>query len=208
MKTLIFCFIISILVHTALFIDYSSKKSNKNSSLIAKKNFIDVEIIQASDGVLNAEDKSGIDKISNTVLNNIEKKVIKNINSIDKSINPNKQKSVLKTAKKGVDGYQNTKTFSAGYASYMPQPKYPLISRRNKEEGSIFFNIELDENGKLITYSIIKSSGYKRLDKEAEKALKAAKFQPALKNGIPVKSDFDLTITFTLKGKQVNNEYN
>ena len=79
MKTLIFCFIISILVHTALFIDYSSKKSNKNSSLIAKKNFIDVEIIQASDGVLNAEDKSGIDKISNAVSNNIEKKVIKNI---------------------------------------------------------------------------------------------------------------------------------
>lgn len=201
MRTLIFCFIVSILLHTALFINYGSKKSNENSSLLSKNNLINIEIMQASEGTLNAKDKYGIDKNSYAVSNNAKKTARKDINSdTEKNITQQKQKSVLKTAKKGTDGYQKTETFSAGYASYMPQPKYPLISRRNKEEGSIFFNIELDENGAVITYSIIKSSGYKRLDKEAEKALKAAKFQPALKNGVPVSSNFDLKITFTLKG--------
>lgn len=52
----------------------------------------------------------------------------------------------------------------------------------------------------MTAYKMVQSSGYKRLDKEAEKSLKTAKFQPALKNGEPVNSNFDLKITFTLQG--------
>ena len=53
----------------------------------------------------------------------------------------------------------------------------------------------------MINYKIIKSSGYKKLDKQAERSVKAAKFQPALNNGKPVSSDFELKITFSLKDR-------
>lgn len=198
MKTLILCFALSLTLHAALLFDYNMKNNHSNS-LSSEKSYISVEIMHASQGIMNAEDISGINNVSQKQADNsIEKKVEKSLHG--KNIKQYEKKSELKTAEKGADGYQQTDTFSIGYASYIPAPKYPLISRRNKEEGSIIFNINIDEMGSLTTYKIVQSSGYERLDKEAEKSLKTAKFQPALKNGKPVNSNFDLKITFTLKG--------
>ncbi len=198
MKALILCFALSLILHSALLFDYNMKNNN-NNSLSSAKSYISVEIMHASQGIMNAEDISGINNVSQKQADNsIEKKAEKSL--YGKNIKKNEKKSELKTAEKGDDGYKKTDTFSIGYASYIPAPEYPLISRRNKEEGSIIFNINIDEAGSLTAYEIVQSSGYERLDKEAEKSLKTAKFQPALKNGKPVHSNFDLKITFTLKG--------
>lgn len=200
MKTLILCFALSLILHAVLLFDYNMKNNHSNS-LSSEKSYISIEIMHASQGIMNAEDISGINNVSQKQADNsIEKKVEKSLHGKNKNIKKHEKKSELKTAKKGADGYQKTDTFSIGYASYIPAPEYPLISRRNKEEGSIIFNINIDEMGSLTAYKIVQSSGYERLDKEAEKSLKTAKFQPALKNGKPVNSSFDLKITFTLKG--------
>ena len=61
------------------------------------------------------------------------------------------------------------------------------------------FNIYIDSKGDMLNYKIIKSSGYKRLDKQAEISLKSAKFQPALNNGEPISSEFELK--FSLKDR-------
>lgn len=196
MKILIYCLIFSLFIHAALLFDYNYKNNN-SKSLSSAKSYISLEIMHLSQGIKQAEDISGINNISQKQADdNIYKKVEKGLQRKSKNI----KKSELKTAKKGNEGYEKTKAYTNGYASYVPEPRYPLISRRNKEEGSIIFNIEIDNKGNMTAYKIVQSSGYKRLDKEAEKSLKTAKFQPALKDGEPVNSNFDLKITFTLRG--------
>lgn len=200
MKTLIFCFILSLFIHAALLFNYNNKNNNSNS-ISSAKSYVSIEIMHSSQGMKYAEDISGIDDISQKQAdNNIYKKVEKGMQEKNKNIKKYEKKSELKTAKKGNEGYEKTKAYTNGYASYVPEPKYPLISRRNKEEGSIIFNIKVDKKGNMTAYKMVQSSGFKRLDKEAEKSIKTAKFQPALKNGEPVSSNFDLKITFTLQG--------
>lgn len=200
MKTLIFSLILSLFIHAALLFNYNNKNNNSNS-ISSAKSYVSVEIMHLSQGVKQAEDISGINNISQKQADdNIYKKVEKGLQRKSKNIKKSELKSELKSAKKGNEGYEKTKAYTNGYASYVPEPRYPLISRRNKEEGSIIFNIEIDNKGNMTAYKIVQSSGYKRLDKEAEKSIKTAKFQPALKNGEPVSSNFDLKITFTLQG--------
>lgn len=200
MKTLIFSLILSLFIHAALLFNYNNKNNNSNRISSAKP-YVSVEIMHLSQGVKQAEDISGVNNVSQKKAdNNIKKEIDKSLNGKSKNIKKQEKKSELKTAKKGNEGYEKTSSFINGYASYVPEPKYPLISRRNKEEGSIIFNIEVDNKGNMTAYKMVQSSGFKRLDKEAEKSIKTAKFQPALKNGEPVHSNFDLKITFTLQG--------
>ena len=200
MKTLIFSLILSLFIHAALLFNYNNKNNNSNS-ISSAKSYVSVEIMHLSQGVKQAEDISGVNNVSQKKAdNNIKKEIDKGLNGKSKNIKKQEKKSELKTAKKGNEGYEKTSSFINGYASYVPEPKYPLISRRNKEEGSIIFNIEVDNKGNMTAYKMVQSSGFKRLDKEAEKSIKTAKFQPALKNGEPVSSNFDLKITFTLQG--------
>lgn len=200
MKTLIFSLILSLFIHAALLFNYNNKNNNSNS-ISSAKSYVSVEIMHLSQGVKQAEDISGVNNVSQKKAdNNIKKEIDKSLNGKSKNIKEHEKKSELKTAKKGNEGYEKTSSFINGYASYVPEPKYPLISRRNKEEGSIIFNIEVDNKGNMTAYKMVQSSGFKRLDKEAEKSIKTAKFQPALKNGEPVHSNFDLKITFTLQG--------
>lgn len=200
MKTLIFSLILSLFIHAALLFNYNNKNNNSNS-ISAAKSYVSIEIMHLSQGVKQAEDISGVNNISQKQADsNIYKKIEKGMQEKNKNIKKYGKKSELKTAKKGNEGYEKILSYTNGYASYIPEPKYPLLSRRNKEEGSIIFNIKVDKKGNMTAYKIVQSSGYKRLDKEAEKSLKTAKFQPALKNGEPVNSNFDLKITFTLQG--------
>ena len=200
MKTLIFSLILSLFIHAALLFNYNNKNNN-SKSISSAKSYVSVEIMHLSQGVKQAEDISGVNNVSQKKAdNNIKKEIDKSLNGKSKNIKKQEKKSELKTAKKGNEGYEKTSSFINGYASYVPEPKYPLISRRNKEEGSIIFNIKVDKKGNMTAYKMVQSSGYKRLDKEAEKSIKTAKFQPALKNGEPVSSNFDLKITFTLQG--------
>lgn len=200
MKTLIICLILSLMIHSGLFFDYD-KKNDNSTSLSSVQSYINIEILHASKGIKSAEDMNNINNISQKQANNkIEKKVEKSLKRKNKNIKKIEKKSDLKTAEKGYEGYEKDTSYTNGYASYVPTPKYPLISRRNKEEGSIVFNIKIDKEGNMTAYKIVQSSGYERLDKEAEKSLKTAKFKPAIKNGVPVNSNFDLKITFTLKG--------
>jgi len=76
--------------------------------------------------------------------------------------------------------------------------KYPRVSRRKNEEGTVDLNIKIDEHGNVTKIQVIASSGYKRLDKSAVKSIKRAKFTPAVKNGKHVASELKMNITFKL----------
>ena len=78
------------------------------------------------------------------------------------------------------------------------QPKYPRLSQRRNEEGDVQLAIEVSASGKPGKIRVVQSSGYKRLDEAAVKAVQKATFTPARKFGRPIDSTTTITITFRL----------
>ena len=79
---------------------------------------------------------------------------------------------------------------------YVP---YPRRARRRGIEGKVEISLEISEKGEVMSAKVISSSGHKDLDEAGLKAATSVKFSPASKDGIPVKGEFILTITFKLK---------
>jgi len=65
----------------------------------------------------------------------------------------------------------------------LSKPKYPRYSRINEEEGTVVFIVEVSANGRHGKIEIETSSGYRRLDCAAVKALEKAAFMPARLGG-------------------------
>ena len=83
-------------------------------------------------------------------------------------------------------------------ASTAIQPKYPRISQRRNEQGDVTLLVQVLASGKPGTVRVAKSSGHKRLDEAALKAVEKATFEPARKFGQAVDSETEITITFKL----------
>jgi len=64
-------------------------------------------------------------------------------------------------------------------------PRYPAASERLHEEGVVSLKFLISENGQVVSGSVEKSSGYKRLDDAALAALSLCKFKPATVDGKP-----------------------
>lgn len=75
---------------------------------------------------------------------------------------------------------------------------YPLSARRLKKNGFVKAGITIDENGKMISFAILESSG-EEFSKSVEQALKNAAFEPAWVNGVRVKSYGVLPVRFEIK---------
>jgi protein TonB len=70
---------------------------------------------------------------------------------------------------------------------YAPAPKYPPLSIRNGEEGTVLLLVKVDATGKPIDVTLKKSSGYRELDKNAMKHVLATwRFHPARHQGIAI----------------------
>ena len=59
-----------------------------------------------------------------------------------------------------------------------PKPPYPLVSRRMAEQGAVDLRLCLTYQVQIESVSVIKSSGYKRLDSSALETVKTWKFSP------------------------------
>ncbi len=201
MKTLIPSLILSLIIHIIFFIKAEEYHTNNNINFSAKQNTVMVSIMQSSKGVVTDHSSINSDDENQTATKSAKQQ--KQLNESDTGKHQKKQeekKQTAKNAKKGGYSHNDNKEIQEGYASYVPAPKYPLSSRRNKEEGTVVFNIMIDSSGKLVKYNIVASSGYKKLDIEAEKAVKHAKFHPAYKKGEAVTSSIELKITFKIQG--------
>ena len=76
-------------------------------------------------------------------------------------------------------------------------PEYPWVSRINKEEGLVRLNVTLDTHGFPSLVEVIQSSGYKRLDESAIKAVKQAQYL----NKSEKETLIQLNLNFELKKK-------
>jgi protein TonB len=82
---------------------------------------------------------------------------------------------------------------------YAPAPKYPPLSLRNGEQGTVLLLVKVGADGKPIDASIKKSSGYRELDKNALKHVLATwRFHPAMHQGIAIPALALVPINFTI----------
>lgn len=78
-------------------------------------------------------------------------------------------------------------------------PEYPEESRAARERGLVILRVEVTPAGDPATVSILKSSGYFRLDQAAKHAVQHWKFHPAIRAGTPVLSETDVPVHFKLQ---------
>ena len=64
-----------------------------------------------------------------------------------------------------------------------PPPRYPSISRRLSEEGTVVLRVELDEQGQVARAAVATGSGFPRLDEAAQAAVKGWRCTPARRDG-------------------------
>lgn len=81
----------------------------------------------------------------------------------------------------------------------LPKPEYPRLSRLRGEEGVVLLEIEVLPDGRVGAVRVLQGSPYPRLTKAALAAARAARFQPALRDGQPVRAVVRVPFEFTLR---------
>lgn len=79
-------------------------------------------------------------------------------------------------------------------------PRYPVESRRKKEQGTVELLLILGTDGRVETISVARSSGFGRLDEAALNAVRRWRWAPTLQGGTPVKVRGVVEIPFVLTG--------
>ena len=79
-----------------------------------------------------------------------------------------------------------------------PKPRYPYLSRVNSEEGKVILQVHVSHTGDVSKIEIQQSSGYRRLDRAAQKAVSRWKFKPAQVAGLATAGTVQVPINFVL----------
>jgi protein TonB len=78
------------------------------------------------------------------------------------------------------------------------RPVYPFGSRRRGEEGTVTLEVEVSPAGIPNAVRIVSSSGFPALDLAAQRAVLAARFKPARRDGEPVTATAQVSLVFRL----------
>lgn len=88
---------------------------------------------------------------------------------------------------------------TSGRGARITQPEYPPASRRAGETGTVQLRCFVSETGRCSEISVVKSSGYARLDEAAVKEVQRNwKFVPGKEDGKPVAAWHTFAVTFRL----------
>lgn len=79
-------------------------------------------------------------------------------------------------------------------------PRYPLESRRKREQGVVVLQVTLDASGAVADISVARSCGHDRLDQAALKAVKRWRWSPTRRGGQDVIARGLVEIPFELQG--------
>ena len=78
-------------------------------------------------------------------------------------------------------------------------PVYPEESARRGEHGAVLVMIHVSPDGSIDGVEIIRSSGYRLLDRSAVDAVQTWRFVPAVKDGEPVPFDMPMRFVFEFR---------
>lgn len=89
---------------------------------------------------------------------------------------------------------------AASALRYLVEPAVvvPKLSRRARESGTVLLHVVVDRQGLPRQVSLRQSSGFARLDEQAQTAMRAARFVPCTDNGAPVECEADAPIVYEL----------
>lgn len=76
-------------------------------------------------------------------------------------------------------------------------PQYTEEARRARVQGSVMLKAELDENSRLIGIHVLRGLGY-GLDEKAIDCARQWQFEPAMRDGAPIRTRVQLEINFRL----------
>ncbi|ACE83258.1 energy transducer TonB [Cellvibrio japonicus] len=79
-----------------------------------------------------------------------------------------------------------------------PAPVYPSLSRRLREEGIVVLEILIKADGSVGEVRLKNSSGYKRLDETAMKAVAKWRYHPATQGGKSIDFWYEQPVEFSL----------
>jgi protein TonB len=79
-------------------------------------------------------------------------------------------------------------------------PRYPVESRRKREQGTVLLSLTLGLDGKVSVINIAKSSGFVRLDDAARDAVRSWRWAPTVRDGQAVMVRGLVEIPFMLQG--------
>jgi TonB family protein len=94
--------------------------------------------------------------------------------------------------------FVNLGTISQAHAERFVMPTYPQLAFRSSIEGRVVVEVELDEEGKVVSANA--TSGHQMLRQAAEDAAKRSRFKPAMFESTPIKAKAVVVYSFTLKG--------
>ena len=66
-----------------------------------------------------------------------------------------------------------------------PAPLYPPAAQRARESGTVLLRVVVDTQGRPAEVTVARSSGYRRLDEAAMRAVREARFRPYIEDGQP-----------------------
>lgn len=78
-------------------------------------------------------------------------------------------------------------------------PRYPMESRRKREQGTVLLSLTLGVDGRVANISVARSSGFDRLDQAALSAVRKWRWAPLIQDGRPVLMKGVVEIPFVLK---------
>lgn len=78
-------------------------------------------------------------------------------------------------------------------------PRYPVDSRRKREQGTVVLAITLAPDGGVESIAVSQSSGFARLDNAARDAVKGWRWKPTIRGGQPVRVRGVVEIPFILR---------
>jgi protein TonB len=78
-------------------------------------------------------------------------------------------------------------------------PRYPIDSRRKKEQGTVVLTLVLGTDGAVESLTVSQSSGFPRLDNAARDAVKGWRWKPTIRGGQPVRVRGVVEIPFVLR---------
>ncbi len=79
------------------------------------------------------------------------------------------------------------------------EPGYPETARRDKVEGRVMLDVQINSNGRVGSVRVFSSSGSGVLDSTAISAVKRWSFSPARKDGRPVSSQVRVPFRFSIR---------
>ena len=206
---------LSILIHLTMFLFLRSKKDITLGDKLIPIEIIDIPSIASKGEYFQAPQKRGERAIRESIKKEQEKKTetLEKAIKEDQDINIKEKPEIMQenittptdfgiNKDRGNEGNLNSNEVDKGSLKGKGiekitclsclKPEYPKLALRRGYEGILKLKILISKNGEVVDIKIIKSSGYKILDKSGITAAKNSKFYP-------LKQERSINIEYNLK---------